>query len=120
MITDRQVLIAEVDGVHVGFCVSVLSPEPTDPLFIQAVGVAPGARRRGIGLALMMAASEQAPERDIALATQDSNTAARRMNDRFARLIGASIRRVPLGFLPDRHLGITRGLGYRAWLLEQP
>jgi GNAT superfamily N-acetyltransferase len=120
MITDHDVLIAEIDGIHVGFCVSMTSARAQDPLFIQIVGVAPSARRRGIGLALMMAAAQQAPERHIALATQDSNTAARGMNDRFAKLTRATIRRVPLGALPDHHLGINRGLGYRVWLIERP
>lgn len=118
-ILDRHVLLAEIDEVHVGFCVSLPSVTDSGPLFIQVVGVAPEAQRRGIGLALLNAAAARAPQRDIALATQDGNTAARTLNERFAHAIGARIERVALGTFPDRHLGIRRGLGYRPWILRR-
>lgn len=119
-IAERLVLLAEIDNVHVGFCVSLAGPQVSDPLFIQVVGVAPGAQRRGAGLALLTAAAEQQPRRDIALATQDENVPARALNERFANSIGASIRRIPLGIYRDRDLGIKRAFGYRGWIIERP
>lgn len=118
-ITDRLVLLAEIDGVHVGFCVSFPGFEDSDPLFIQIVAVAPDAQRRGVGLALLTAAAEREPLRNIALATQDDNVAARSLNEQFANSIGASIRRVSLGTYRDCDLGIRRGLGYRAWFIQR-
>lgn len=74
LMTARQpVLIAEVDGVHVGFCVSHRGSSEADPLFIQLVRVASEAQQRGIGLSLITAAAAHEPGRDIVLATQDSN-----------------------------------------------
>ena len=120
MIAEQLVLLAEIDEVHVGFCVSFPGIKDSDPLFVQVVGVTPAALRRGVGLALLTAAAEREPGRDIALATQDENVAARALNDRFANSIGASILRVRLGTYRDRDLGITRGLGYRAWVIQRP
>jgi ribosomal protein S18 acetylase RimI-like enzyme len=120
MIAERRVLLAEIDEVHVGFCVSFSGPKGSDPLFIQLVGVAPAAQRRGVGLALLTAVAERAPRQVTALATRDENVAARALNERFADSIGASIRRVRLGTYRDHDLGITRGLGYRAWEIHRP
>jgi GNAT superfamily N-acetyltransferase len=119
MISKRRVLIAEIDGVHVGFCMSSPGARKTDPLFVHVIAVVPEARRRGAGLALLTAAAERDSDRDIALATQDRNIAARALNERFALSIGAGIERVPLGTYPDRELGITRGIGYRSWLIRR-
>lgn len=119
MIAERIVLLAEIDGVHVGFCASLLGPKSLDPLFIQLVGVAPGMQRRGVGLALLDAAAKREPGRDLALATQDTNVAARTLNERFATSIGASIRRVPLGTYRHHDLAIPRGLRYRTWVIER-
>ncbi|MGL3808150.1 GNAT family N-acetyltransferase [Paeniglutamicibacter sp. R2-26] len=118
-ITEQLVLLAEIDGVHVGFCVSAPGLQDSDPLFIQVVAVAPEAQRRGVGLALLTAAAKREPRRDIALATQDDNVAARSLNEQFAKSIGASIRRVRLGTYRDGDLGIRRGLGYRAWVIQR-
>jgi len=122
-IIERQVHIAEIDGVHVGFCVSSQGPKDSDPLFFQIVAVAPvapDAQRRGVGLSMFGAATAREPLRDIALATQDDNIAARSLNEKFARTIGATIQRVTLGTYRDRDLGIQRGLGYRAWIVRRP
>ena len=119
MITERLVLFAEMDDVHVGFCVSFPGSEKSDPLFVQFVGVAPSAKRKGAALALLTAAAAREPFRDIALATQETNVAARALNERFAESIGACIRRVALGTYRDRDLRIQRGLGYRAWLIQR-
>jgi ribosomal protein S18 acetylase RimI-like enzyme len=120
MIARQLVLLAEIDEVHVGFCVSHPGAAVSDPLFIQIVAVAPPAQRRGAGLALLAAAAAREPYRDIALATQDSNVAARALTERFARSIGARIERVRLGTYRDRDLGIRRGVGYRAWFIRRP
>jgi ribosomal protein S18 acetylase RimI-like enzyme len=118
-IMERLVLLAEIDDVHVGFCISSPGLRDSDPMFIQVVAVAPDAQRRGAGLALLTAAAEREPRRDIALATQDDNVAARSLNEKFAKSIGASIRRVNLSNYRDFDLGIQRGLGYRAWAIRR-
>ena len=118
-IAERLVLIAEIDEVHVGFCVSSVGPNEHDPLFVQLVGVVPAAQRRGVGLALLTSAAGREPQRDIALATQDDNAAARAMNKRFAASIGADIQRVRSGTYPNSDLGIPTGMGYRAWLIQR-
>lgn len=118
-IAERLVLLAEVGDVHVGFCVSLVSPGAVDPLFVQVIAVAPRAQRRGVCMALLTAVAQREPHCDIALATQDSNTAARALNERFAESLGASIGRVPLGRYRDSDLGIVRGQGYRAWVIQR-
>lgn len=119
MIAEKLVLLAEIDEVHVGFCVLLRTQENSAPLFVQVVGVAPEAQRRGAALALLTAATASEPLRDIALATQDSNTAARALNEQFARSIDSSIERVSLGTYRDRDLGIRRGMGYRVWAIRR-
>lgn len=119
-IAEQLVLLAEIDHVHVGFCVSSPGLLASVPMFIQVVAVAPGAQRRGAGLALLTAAAERGPRCDIAFATQNDNVAARSLNEQFAKSIGASTRRVILGTYRDRDLGIQRGLGYRAWVIQRP
>ncbi|QZQ53608.1 GNAT family N-acetyltransferase (plasmid) [Curtobacterium sp. TC1] len=118
-IAGQLVLFAMVGQTPVGFCVSMTDTAASDPMFIQTVGVVGTARGRGIGLALMHAVAEQAPDRNIALATQNDNLAARRMNERFAASIGAELRRLNLGTYNDDNLGIRRGLGYRAWTIDR-
>lgn len=119
MIAEQLVLIAEIDEVHVGFCVVLRTQEDPAPLFVQVVGVAPEAQRRGTALALLTSVAASEPLRDIALATQDSNTAARALNEQFARSIDSNIERVPLGTYRDRDLGIRRGIGYRSWVIRR-
>ena len=116
-IADRLVLLADVSGTHVGFCVARPGVRASDPIFVQVVAVAPDAQRRGIGLALLTAAAERWPQRNLVFATQDDNSEARAMNEKFARVIGAEIRRINLRTYPDRYLGIQRGWGYRAWMI---
>ncbi|GAA1357625.1 hypothetical protein GCM10009596_09070 [Arthrobacter rhombi] len=119
-IAERVVLLAEIGGVHVGYCVTFAGRLETDPLFIQVVAVAPKAQRRGVGLALLTAAAKQHPRRNMALATRGDNAAALSLNDKFASWIGASIRRVNLGTYSDSDLGISRGMGYRSWEIHRP
>ncbi|MDR6639618.1 GNAT family N-acetyltransferase [Paenarthrobacter nitroguajacolicus] len=119
-INDERVLIAEIDGVHVGFCISTKGSKASDPMFLQVVAVAPGAQRRGVGIALMTAAAAYEPERDIVLATQDDNLAARALNEKYARSIGAKIYRVRISAYRNKDLGIQRGMGYRAWAIQRP
>lgn len=117
-ISANHVLIAEIEGVPVGFVLASLSQKHS-PLFVQVVAVVPEAQYRGIGLQLLSAAAEVEPHRNIALATQQTNLAAHAMNAKFADSIGASIHRVNLGVYPDKLLGIPRGLGYRAWEIKR-
>lgn len=119
MIAEQLVLFAEIDEVHVGFCVLLRTQEDSAPLFVKVVGVAPEAQRRGAAFALLTAATASEPLRDIALATQDSNTAARALNEQFARSSDSRIERVPLGTYRDCDLGIRRGMGYRVWIIRR-
>lgn len=119
MIGKQTVLLAEIDDAHIGFCVSALGRNEPDPLFIQAIGVASEAQQRGVALALLAASAERAPQRDVAFATQDKNQAARKLTQRFANEIGATIRRVRLGTYPDSDFGIRRGTGYRPWIIQR-
>ena len=113
------VQIAEIDGIHVGFCVSLPGPKQSDPLFIQVIGVAPAAQRRGVAMELLAAAAGVEPHRDIALATQDGNVAARALIARFAQSTNSALDRVNLGTFRDRDLGIRRGMGYRVWRIRR-
>lgn len=116
---DKLVLLDEISGVHAGLCVAMPGPRAFDPMFIQVVAVAPDAQRRGVGLALLTAAAERWPHRDLVFATQDDNTAVRALNEKFTRGLGAVMRRVTLRTYSDRDLGINRGFGYRAWIIER-
>lgn len=119
-IAAQQVLLAEVEGVHVGFCAFSPGPQKTDPLFIQTIGVEPLAQSRGIGFELLSAATEREPHRNIALAIRNDNTGAHALTKRFAQATEASLHKVKLGTYLDTHLGITRGMGYRIWLIQLP
>lgn len=119
-IVERLVLMAQIDDIHVGFCVSSPGVQDSDPLFLQVVAVAPDVQRRGVGLALLTAAAQREPRRDIVLATQHDNVAARLLNEKLAKSIGAKIRKVSLDNCWDSDLGIQRGLGYRAWVIQRP
>lgn len=119
-ITTQQVLLAEVEGVHVGFCVFSPGLQETDPLFIQTIGVERTAQGRGIGMALLSAAAELEPHRNIALATRNDNAGAHALKKKFAETNGSSIHKVKLGTYLDNHLGITKGMGYHVWLIQRP
>lgn len=119
-IAESLVLLAEIDGVYVGFCVSSLGAPDSDTLFIQVVSVVPTARKRGVGIALLAAAAKREPGRDIALATEATNSGAQALNSRFGESIGASIRKVPLKTYRKRDLGIQGVKGYGAWVIQRP
>jgi GNAT superfamily N-acetyltransferase len=117
---DRELVsIAEIDADPVGFCIALVGPTESDPLFLQQVAVVPLARRRGAGLALLKAVGERAPRRDIAMATLDENEAAHALNEKLAKSIGASIRRVPLRQYRRSQLGFAQGERHRPWLIER-
>lgn len=119
IIAERTVLLAEIDSVHVGYCISSPGPKDSDPLYIREVAVVLQARKRGIALDLLTKAAKKEPERNIVLATQDDNTEAQALNAKFAKLLGASIGRVKLGTYRDSDLGIKRGDGYRSWVIQR-
>jgi GNAT superfamily N-acetyltransferase len=119
-IEQRVVLLAEIAEHPVGFCCALVGRTDSDPLFIQLVAVVPLARRRGAGLALLSAASEREPQRSIAMATLDDNNAARRLNEHFAKSMGANIRRVPVRQYRRTDLGFAQGERHRPWIIECP
>lgn len=120
MIETHTVLLAEAGGVHVGYCVAVADASRRDLLFLKVVAVVPELQHRGVGLALLAAAAEREPQRDIALATHQDNLGVLAMGSRFAESVGGVFRRVKLGTFRDRDLGFSRGEGYRVWLIERP
>lgn len=119
-IATHRVLFVEECGVHVGFCVSSLEAECTDPIFIQTIGVVSEGQHRGIGVALLESATSREPNRDIALAAQKDNAGAFVLAKKFAMSIGASVQKVKLGTYADDYLGITRGIGYRILVIRRP
>lgn len=118
-IAQQHVLLAEIADYPVGFCCVLAGQLDSDPLFIQLVAVAPSARRRGVGLALLSAAARWQPQRNIAMATLDDNVDARRLNDRLAQSIGGNIQRVPLSRFRPSDLGFARGERHRPWLIDR-
>jgi GNAT superfamily N-acetyltransferase len=119
-IEQQLVLVAEIAGHPVGYCIALVGATDTDPLFIQLVAVVPLARRRGTGIALLSAAAQREPRRSIAMATLSDNVAARGLNERFAKLIGASIRRVPTRRYRRADLGFAAGELHQPWMVERP
>jgi ribosomal protein S18 acetylase RimI-like enzyme len=86
--TPEQVLVAEVDGVVVGFVtLRAVTPLPSNAhvLQIQGLGVDPAYQGRGVGQALLEAAVEEARRRGarkLSLRVLGSNTTARRLYER--------------------------------------
>lgn len=118
-IGQQLVLLAEIADFPVGFCCVLAGRTDPDPLFIQLVAVVPSARRRGVGLALLSAAAEWQPQRNIAMATLDDNVDARRLNERFAQSIGGNIQRVPAGRFRPSDLGFAPGERHRPWIVDR-
>jgi GNAT superfamily N-acetyltransferase len=118
-ISQQLVLLAEIADYPVGFCCALVGRANWDPLFIQLVAVVPWARRRGVGLALLSAAAEWQPQRNIAMATLDDNVAARRLNERFAKSIGADTQRVPVSRFRPSDLGFAPGERHRPWMIDR-
>lgn len=118
-IGQQLVLLAEIADCPVGFCCVLAGRTDSDPLFIQLVAVVPSARRRGVGLALLSAAAERQPQRNIAMATLDDNIDAQRLNERFAQSIGGNIQRVPVSRFRPSDLGFARGERHRPWIINR-
>ncbi|MFJ6272126.1 GNAT family N-acetyltransferase [Pseudarthrobacter oxydans] len=119
-IGQQFVLLAEIADHPVGFCCVLAGRTNSDPLFIQLVTVVPFVRRRGVGIALLNAAAEWQPQRNIAMATLDENVAAQRLNERLAQSIGGNIQRVPAGRFRPSDLGYSRGERHRPWMINRP
>lgn len=119
-IRQYQVLLAEVADQPVGFCCVFAGRTEFDPLFIQLVAVVPTARKRGVGLALLLTAARWQPHRNIAMAILDENIAAQRLNERLAQSIGGTLRRVPVKRFRRSDLGFAQGERHRPWLIERP
>ncbi len=100
--TDQHVLVAEVDGVAVGYLCATVEREPahtfkrdTTRLYVQQIAVDTDRRRRGVGRALFAAVEQIAQDRsinDIALDTWSFNEEAQ---DFFASL-GFSVYKIKL------------------------
>jgi GNAT superfamily N-acetyltransferase len=118
-IEQQLVLVAEIDEHPVGFCSALVGRAESDPLFIQLVAVVPLARRRGVGLALLNTAAEHEPRRNIAMATLEENEAAHRLNEQFAKSLGANIRRVPVRQYRPARLGFAQGERHHPWIIER-
>jgi ribosomal protein S18 acetylase RimI-like enzyme len=86
--TPDQVLVADVDGVVVGFVTlrpATSLPSNAHVLQIQGLAVDPGYQGRGVGQALLEAAVEEARRRGarkLTLRVLGSNTTARRLYER--------------------------------------
>jgi GNAT superfamily N-acetyltransferase len=119
-IKKQLVLVAEIEGHPVGFCLALVGRTDSLPLFIQLVAVVPSARRRGAGLAMLSAAAGREPRRNIAMATLDDNTAAHNLNEHFSKSIGGKIHRVPVRTFWRTELGFAEGEKHRPWLIERP
>ncbi|WP_407933046.1 GNAT family N-acetyltransferase [Herbiconiux daphne] len=119
-IRDQLVLLAEIEGTPVGFCLSLIGRTKPDPLFVQLVAVVPWARRRGAGLSLLCATAALEPQCNIALATLDDNIAALALNSRLAESMGANITRVPLRRYRRSDLESARSERHRPWVIEPP
>lgn len=118
-IEQHLVLLAEIADYPVGFCSVFTGRTDSDPLFIQLVAVVPSARRHGAGFALLSAAAEWQPKRDIAMAVLDDNVDAQRLNERLAQSIGGNLQRVPVRRFRRSDLGFAQGERHRPWLIER-
>lgn len=119
-IGQQFVLPAEIADHPVGFCCVLAARTNSDPLFIQLVTVVPFVRRRGLGTALLSAAAEWQPQRNIAMPTLDENVAARRLNERLAQSIAGNIQRIPTGRFRPSDLGYSPGERHRRWMINRP
>ena len=100
--TNQHVLVAELDGVAVGYLCATIEREPahtfkrdTTRLYVHQISVAADRRRRGVGRALFAAVEQIAQDRsinDIALDTWSFNEEAQ---DFFASL-GFSVYKIKL------------------------
>lgn len=118
-IRQQLVLLAEIADYPVGFCNVLAGRTNSDPLFIQLVAVVPSARRQGVGFALLSAAAEWQPKRNIAMAVLDDNLDAQRLNERLAQSIGGNLQRVPVRRFRPSDLGFSPGERHRPWLIER-
>lgn len=118
-IRKQHVILAEFDGVPGGFCCMLPSRLDSDVLFIQLIAVVPSVRRQGAGMALLSAAADCHPERNLAMAVLDDNGGAQRLNERFAQLVSGNLKRVPLRRFRRSDLGFAEDERHRPWIIER-
>jgi L-2,4-diaminobutyric acid acetyltransferase len=82
--------VAELNGELVGWC--SISPTPSGKLFLHQLGIAPRARRRGVGDSLLAFLLNRLSERNVAFELEFTidrkNRAAQNMFKRFAERTG--------------------------------
>lgn len=107
--SDEQLLIAEYHGERVGAAllrVTTVSPLNLDPMLtVVAPFVVPSQRRKGIGRALLTAATSFADERGIGTIATVSTAGSREANRYFSRLgLGphAMVRTAPVALVAGR------------------
>jgi diaminobutyrate acetyltransferase len=87
---DSSVIAEGPDGPE-GFVLGVRPPAEPDTLFVWQVGVAPSARGRGHGLAMLRWLVDEARPTHLEATVTPSNTASQRLFRALARDVGAPI-----------------------------
>lgn len=118
-ITKKLVLLAEIAGYPVGFCVAAVGRYAPDYLFIQRAAVDPVVRRRGAGVALLRAAAREMPSKNIAGATLEDDTATRALNQKLAVSLGAAVQIVPSRRFTRTDLSLAEGENHRSWVIDR-
>lgn len=81
-------VIAERDGVVIGFVLAHRPPTHPDAVFVWQVGVHPSARGLGIGRRMLRFLADRAGVRFVEATVTPSNTASRRLFESLARALG--------------------------------
>lgn len=118
-ITKRFVFLAEMDDCPVGLCIASVGRYSPEHLFIQRVGVVPQARRRGAGIALLVAAANEEPAKNIAGATAAGDKPAQAVHRKLAAHLGSELRNVRRGTFTPTDLGIVRGESHVPWVIDR-
>lgn len=118
-IAKQIVFLAEVDNCPVGLCTASVGRYNSEHLFIQRVGVVPPARRRGAGIALVLAAANEAPGLNIAGATVAGDEPAQALIRKLASHLNSRVRDLRRGAFAPTDLGIVRGEPHIPWVVDR-
>lgn len=95
-------VLAELEGLVVGFATGYRIPQREDTLFIWQVGTAPAAQGKGLATAMLLDLLER-PENEgvcyLETTVSPDNQASRRMFSRLARRLAAALEERP-GYSP--------------------